>query len=78
MHVAMYMREPAPFDVNRLKLRANELRIAKQIDEGLSLHGLLRKFPPSQRSLIYRTMYLLHQSELLTFELTKEHVDFPG
>ena len=78
MHVAMYMREPEPFDINMLKLRANELRVAKQIEEGLSLHGLLRKFPPSQRSLIYRTVYLLHQSELLTFELTTDEIHFPG
>jgi hypothetical protein len=78
MHVAMYMRQPAPFDINLLKLRANELRVAKQIEEGLSLHGLLRKFPPSQRSLIYRTVYLLHQSELLTFELTTDEIHFPG
>jgi serine/threonine protein kinase len=78
MHVAMYMRQPEPFDINLLKLRANELRVAKQIEEGLSLHGLLRKFPPSQRSLIYRTVYLLHQSELLTFELTTDEIHFPG
>ena len=74
----MYMRQPEPFDINLLKLRANELRVAKQIEEGLSLHGLLRKFPPSQRSLIYRTVYLLHQSELLTFELTTDEIHFPG
>ena len=77
MHVSMYMREPAPFHINKLKLRANELRISKQIEEGMSMHGLLRKFPPSQRNLIYRTVYLLHQSELLTFELTTQELEFP-
>lgn len=76
-HVALYMRQPAPFDIDKLKLRANELRVAKQIDEGMSLHGLLRKFPPSQRNVIYSTVYLLHQSELLRFELTIDQVPFP-
>ena len=77
-HVAMYMRKPSPFDIDKLKLRANELRVAKQLEEGMSLHGLLRKFPPSQRNVIYSTIYLLHQSELLSFELTSEQVPFPG
>ncbi len=76
-HVAMYMRSPPPFDIDKLKLRANELRVAKQIDEGMSLHGLLRKFPPSQRNIIYSTVYLLHQSELLTFEITTDVPPFP-
>jgi hypothetical protein len=54
-----------------LRLRGNETRIARQFESGMSLHELLRKFPPAQRELIYRTVYLLHQTELLTFEDTE-------
>jgi len=78
MHVALYLRQPAPFPIDRLRLRANELRVAKQIESGMSLQGLLRKFPPSLRDLVYRTVYLFHQCELVTFEMTTEHVNFPG
>ena len=78
MHVAMHMREPSPSPIERLKLRGGELRVLKQIESGLTLHGLLRKFPPSQRSLIYRTVYLLHQIETLTFEITSPQPNFPG
>ena len=80
-HAAIHMQTPPPFEIDKLKLRANELRIIKQIDEGMSLHGLLRKFPPSQRNVIYSTIYLLHQSEQLTIEEFRpapDEVDFPG
>lgn len=78
IHVSMFLRQPAPIDINMLKLRTNEARVAAELQNGMSLHGLLRRFPPSQRALIYRTVYLLHQSELLTFEYTTEEPDFPG
>jgi serine/threonine protein kinase len=77
-HVALYMRDPAPFHMDKLRLRANELRVANMMEQGQSLNGLLRKFPPSQRDTIYRTVYLLHQCELVTFEMTTERVNFPG
>ncbi len=77
-HVALYMRSPAPFDVDMLRLRSNELRVANMMEQGQSLNGLLRKFPPSQRDTIYRTVFLLHQCELVTFEMTTERVNFPG
>jgi eukaryotic-like serine/threonine-protein kinase len=75
-HTHMFMREPAPFSIDLLRLRGNETRVARQFESGMSLHELLRKFPPAQRELIYRTVYLLHQTELLTFEDT-ESVVFP-
>lgn len=80
-HTTMKLSTPPPVDLNSLKLRANELRIVKQIGEGMSLHGLLRKFPPSQRNVIYSTIYLLHQSELLCFEQVDappESINFPS
>lgn len=76
MNTHMFLREPAPFSMELLRLRGNETRIARQFESGMSLHELLRKFPPAQRELIYRTVYLLHQTELLTFEDT-ESVAFP-
>jgi tRNA A-37 threonylcarbamoyl transferase component Bud32 len=77
IHTHMFLREPAPFSIDLLRLRGNEMRVARQFESGMSLHELLRKFPPAQRELIYRTVYLLHQTELLAFEDT-ESVVFPA
>ena len=80
MHTAMYLREPDPFDMDQLRLRANELRVANQFKSGMSFHELMRTLPPAQRDTVYRVVFLLHQTELLTFEVTidQSQIDFPG
>ncbi|TXD34955.1 protein kinase [Lujinxingia vulgaris] len=74
--VSIYLNEPAPFSVDRLRLRANELRVLNQLSAGDNLRALLAKFTPDQHEKVYRTVYLLHQVEILVFEVT-ERVDLP-
>jgi len=75
-YVSIYTNEPAPFAVDRLRLRARELRVLNQLSAGDSLRALLSKFTPEQHEMVYRTVYLLHQVEILVFEVT-ERVDLP-
>ena len=78
MNVAMICRDPSPIPLDHLRLRGTELRVAKSIASGLTFKELIARFTPAQRELVYRTVYLLHQLELLTFEMTIENFDFPG
>ena len=78
LHTPLIRREPAPYDVNELKFRSTELRIVKEACTGETIHGLIHRFPPSQRELIYRTVYLLHQTGILTLEFSSPLIDFPG
>ncbi len=78
LNVALMTRSPQPFAVDQLRLRGNELRVANQFaSEGISLKELIHRFTPVQREVVYRTVYLLHQTELLTFESTQEQLNFP-
>ncbi|RAL20219.1 hypothetical protein DL240_17715 [Lujinxingia litoralis] len=74
--VSIYPNEPAPFSVDRLRLRARELRVLNQLSPGDHLRALLAKFGPEQHEMVYRTVYLLHQVEILLFEVT-ERVELP-
>ena len=78
LHTPLIRQSPVPYKIDELKFRATELRIAKEASDGATLHALIHKFPPSQRELIYRTIYLLHQTEILTFEFGASASDFPG
>lgn len=77
MHVIMYLRQPPRLHIERLRLRARELRVFTQLAAGDSLIRLLSRFPEEQAELVYRTVYLLHQTEILAFEVT-EKVDLPS
>ncbi|MFU8805442.1 MAG: DUF4388 domain-containing protein, partial [Bradymonadaceae bacterium] len=75
-HVAIYPREPPPVDIDRLKLRAKELRVLNQLAPGENLNSLLTKFSDEQQEMVYRTIHMLHQVEFITFEVT-EKFDLP-
>lgn len=76
-NVAVYLRQPPPIDIDRLKLRARELRILHNLAPGENLRSLIGKFPEDHQELVYRTIYLLHQVEIITFEVT-EKSDLPA
>lgn len=78
MNINMHLRHPKPLSLDSLRLRGTELRVANTIESGNTFKELATRFAPSQRELIYRTVYLLHQVELLTFEMTIEDFNFPG
>ncbi len=72
--VAIYKRDKAPVDVERLGLTARELAILNRFDGGTNLKKMLQDVDDNDFSL--RTVYLLHQVELLRFEVTAE-TDLP-
>ncbi len=77
MHIVMYLRQPPILHIDRLRLRARELRVFTQFSSGDSLNALLSRFPEEQEELVFRTVYLLHQAEIIAFEVT-EKVDLPS
>lgn len=74
--VGVYRNAPPPFSVDRLGLRARELRVLHQLQSGETLQTLLGKYAAEQHELVRRTVYLLHQVEVISFEVT-ERVDLP-
>ena len=74
--MGLVVKSPAPFSADRLGLRARELRVLHQLSPGDTLVMLLGKFPPEEHELVQRTVYLLHQVELVSFEKT-EKVSLP-
>lgn len=78
MNVAILVRRSSPVTFDQLRLRGTELRVAKSIESGLNFRELVGRFTPAQRELVYRTIYLLHQVEMITFEQTIEDFSFPG
>lgn len=77
INIAVLQRSPAPFSLESLMLRGNELRIANALTPGMTFKELSAQFTPAQRESVYRTVYLLHQVEWLTFEVTLDAFVFP-
>ncbi len=74
--VSIYRNEPPAFEIDRLGLRTRELRVINELDSGDTLEALLEKFGPEHHETVYRTIYLLHQVEIVSFEVTGK-VDLP-
>jgi len=74
--VSIYRNEPPAFEIDRLGLRTRELRVINKLDSGDTLEALLEKFGPEHHETVYRTIYLLHQVEIISFEVTGK-VDLP-
>ena len=74
--VSIYVNEPPPFNADKLGLRGRELRVRNELTSGDTLKTLLGKFEADQQEQVYRTLYLLHQVELVSFEVTKK-ADLP-
>lgn len=75
-HVSIFRPQRAPVSVERLKLSARELRVLTELVPGTSLRMLLNQVEPERRELVQRTIYLLHQVEILKLEIT-DRVDLP-
>ncbi len=71
--VSIFIEDPPPFDVDELGLRARELRVLNQLETGDNLETLIDKFSPEQEEMIYRMIYLFHQTQILTFEVTEKY-----
>lgn len=76
-HVSIYRADSPPIDVDRLKLSSRELRILTRFEAGSSLNSLLDETAADRRNLVMRTVYLLHQVEILKFEVTDKS-SLPG
>jgi hypothetical protein len=76
-NVAVYPSQPPPMNVDRLKLRAREIRILHNLEPGQSLSSLIAKFPENNQELVYRTIYLLQQVEIIALGVT-EISDLPA
>ena len=72
MTVRIYPVESTPFDVDRLGLRTRELRVLNRIESDTTLSRLLDTFPSTQKSQVYRIVYLLQQLEIIQFEDTEK------
>lgn len=75
--VSIYRNDPPPFDIDNLALRTRESRVVNKLDPGDTLQELVDKFPPDQHETVYRAVYLMHQIELFSFEVTGK-VDLPS
>jgi serine/threonine protein kinase len=76
-HVSIYKVDKPPLDVDLLKLSARELRILTHLEGGSSLHSIVEESEDDRRELLLRTVYLLHQVEVLKFETT-DKLELPG
>jgi serine/threonine protein kinase len=76
-HVGIYKVEDPPLDVDLLKLSARELRIITELDAGCTLHSILDENEDDRRELLLRTVYLLHQVEVLKLATT-DKLELPG
>ncbi len=75
--VSIFPNDPKPFSIDLLGLRARELRVYHQLQAGETLRSLLGKFEHELHETVYRTIFLLHQVEIISFEVT-EKVDLPS
>lgn len=76
-NIPMHRRESEYISVEELRLTSKALRVLKKWNSGDALKTLLSRLPDDERDYIYRVVYLLHQVELFTFEVTESH-DQPG
>lgn len=74
--MSIFVTAPPPFAIQRLGLRARELRVLNLLQSGESLRSLLERFSADQHEMVYRTIYLLHQVEILSFEVS-ERISLP-
>ena len=72
MNVRIRRIEDPPVDVDRLRLQTRELRVLKQVSDNTSLTELLEEFNSTQKSQVYRIVYLLQQLEIVDFEDTEQ------
>jgi hypothetical protein len=70
MNVRIQKIEDPPVDVDRLSLQTRELRLLNQVSDNTSLAELLDSFSSTQKSQVYRIVYLLQQLEVVDFEDT--------
>lgn len=70
--MSIFINSPPPFSIDRLGLRARELRVLNLLESGDNLRRLLNKFSPDQHEMVYRTIYLLHQVEVISFEVSEK------
>ena len=75
--VAIHRASNPPVDVDLLKLSSRELRVLTQWEGGMTVARLEQDTPSEHFELTLRTVYLLHQVEILTFETT-DTTDLPG
>ncbi len=71
--VGIFVNDPPPFSMDQLGLRARELRVLNQLEPGDNLERLIDKFSPEQEEMIYRMIYLFHQAEVISFEVTEKY-----
>ncbi|MFW5968732.1 MAG: hypothetical protein ACOCV2_14505, partial [Persicimonas sp.] len=78
MYTPVYQPDTPPIDVDRLKLSARELRVMTQLKSGSQLHEIIdREDDEEHCEVVWRTVYMLHQVEVLQFETTDTH-SLPG
>jgi hypothetical protein len=75
--MSMNRREPPPVSLEELKLTSKALRVLKAYNPGDSLQALVDTLTDVEENYVFRVVYLLHQVEFLTFEIT-ESQDLPG
>ncbi len=68
MHVTIREVDSMPFDLDRLGLKTRELRVLNLISPSTTLSELLDTFPSTQKSRVYRIVYLLQQLEVIDFD----------
>ena len=76
MFVSIYINDPSPLPPDRLGLRTVESRVVNTMESGTTLEKLLDQFDQDDHETVYRTVYLLHQVEIVSFEVTGR-VDLP-
>ncbi len=76
-NVPIYRPEEEPLALEQLKLSSRELRVLTQMSQGTTLDKVMNATDDDRHDVVLRTVYLLHQVEVLKFETTDKH-QLPG
>ncbi len=69
-NVAMFIRTDLGFTTEELRLSSKMLRIVKKIKNDQTVKSLIDSMANEDEAYVYRVLYLLHQVQYLTFEVT--------
>ena len=67
LRTELTVNERPPVDLERLKLSTRELRVLNHLKKQDNLADLLDSFPSTQKSRVYRIVYLMDQLDVVTF-----------
>ena len=75
LRTGLTINERPPVDIDRLKLSTREMRVLNHLKKQNNLADLLDSFPSTQKSRVYRIVYLMDQLNVVEFRKEVGGVD---